>query len=1036
MRTFLRNLLIRSSFLFYGAKACAQTTYDWTGAISTDWSNPANWESTTAGLTTNPAVTYPGPADAARIGVLPLTNTSNFPVISSGGATSVGSIVWGTENYLNVSLVVNTTFTVNGSVNNTSAVAGNGTVSAYTFNLSGTGNFIVTGDLNIGYDDGFSTSNPGNNNSFAFNSSINVLNINGNVYLNVFQGYTNHRGFVPALNIVGGTVKTTSIQSVLTNSTTANKLLTADLTVGNASGSPAATLQLTGATALPSFSPYVTNTITFNNPGATVEYSGTTSQTVYTDTSVPNLNNTISYYSIKFSGTGVKTALPGNLNVAGDFTNTMANDACGCNSVSLQAPLVNFNGTTQSLYGGGGNGTTFYNVDFSNSGTKSMLSGSFNLASTGILTMMGSSTQLASGNQIFTLLSDANSSAAVATIPSGCLISGQVNVQRYLTGNHSNTYRDYRFLSSPVNLTSTTSGLTNYISLAYVNADFTLGSTVYHGALTAGLGGASNGFTIYNSNPILYFYKETLPINNVSFISGKHIGVNKVTATTVDLSDGSTGKSIPVGNGYILYYVGPNTRTNGSTAITPDNATLTAQGYLNQQNIQVNLLYAPTGGSPGQLSYTASLPGPGFNMVGNPYACTLDLSKVLLDNSTAINSVYMLSAAGPSQSYTTYTANGSSAPNLGFAVSGSGFMVHATGTGKTMTFHESEKAASQVLTGVLMGRPVPEPQTLTGLYMKLEQDSTHYTYCGIYFRDDWSAKFEDEDAVDMNAFTSMDIASLSADGIAAAVNHMPDYTKGSRIRLYTNAATAGAYTIKIEGVRNIDTLHYDIWLVDHYKNDSLSMASQGSYTFNIVQSDTATFGNGRFVLAIRRKPLPPYSLLSFTGQRTGDKIKITWKTSNESIFTNFVLQKQRADTSQYDQICSIKSNGSGNYSFTDVNAFTGYGNIYRLQQQDPDGKISYSQLVNIADNLSGINKNIIVYPNPASSTIQVQLNLVTPSPFYKVYIYGSNGSLMQSKSVNGNTWAHQVGQLLAGSYIIQVYDKTGNFIGENKFTKK
>ncbi|MDB5022319.1 MAG: pknD 4 [Mucilaginibacter sp.] len=1036
MRIFLQKLLILICFIFCAAEVSAQTIYDWTGAVSTDWSNPANWQSTTGGVTTKPAATYPGPADQAKVGVVAFTNSSNFPVISPGGATSVGSIVWGTEIYTNVSLVVNTTFTVNGDINNTSAVAGNGTVSAYTFTLSGTGTLIVTGNLNIGYDDGFSTSNPGNNNSFAFISSLNHLNITGNAFLNVYQGDTNHRGFVPELDVTGGTLTTTSVQSILTNSTSANKLLTANLSVGNASGSPAATLQLTGAAGLPSFSPYVTNTVTFNNPGATVEYSGGGSQSVYTDTSVPNLNNTISYYSIKFSGTGVKTALSGNLNIAGDFTNTMANDACGCNSVSLSAPLVNFNGTTQSLYGGGGSGTTFYNVDFSNSGTKSMLSGSFNLASTGILTMMGSSAQLASGNQIFTLLSDANSSAAIATIPSGCLISGQVNVQRYLTGNHSNTYRDYRFLSSPVNLTSTTSSLTNYISIAYLNANFTLGSTVYHGAFTAGLGGTSNGFNIFNSNPTVYFYKEMLPISNVTYISGKHIGVNKITATTVDLSDGSTGKSIPVGNGYILYFLGPNTRTDGSTATTPDNATLTASGYLNQQNVQVNLWYAPTGGTTGQLSYTASLPGPGFNMVGNPYACTINLSKVITDNSGSINSIYMLSAAGPSQYYTAYTANGSSAPNLGYAVSGSGFLVHATAVAKTLIFHESEKAASQALTGVLMGRPTPESQPLTGLYMKLEQDSAHYTYCGIYFRYDWSDKFESEDAVDLNSSAPLDIASLSADGFTAAVNHMPDYTKGSRIRLYTNAATDGAYAIKIEGIRNIDTLYYDIWLVDHYKNDSLNVRSQGSYAFNIVKSDTATYGNNRFVLAIRRRPLPPYSLLSFTGQRTGDKIKITWKTSNEGTFTNFVLQKQGVDVGQFNQIGSLKSDGSGNYSYTDANSFTGYGNVYRLQQQDPDAKISYSQLVSIADNLSGANKNIIVYPNPASSTIQVHLEIVTPSPFYKAYIYGANGNLVQSKSVNGNAWSHQVDQLLPGAYIIQVFDKTGNFIGENKFSKK
>jgi hypothetical protein len=1034
MRTFLLNLLILSCFVFYGSKACAQTTYDWTGAVSTDWSNPANWESTTSsGITTNPAATYPGPADAARIGVLPLTNTLNFPVISAGGATSVGSIVWGTENYLNVSLVVNTTFTVNGSVNNTSAVAGNGTVSAYVFSLSGTGTFIVTGDLNIGYDDGFSTSNPGNNNSFAFNSTINHLNINGNVFLNIFQGDTNHRGFVPALNVMGGTVTTTSVQSVLTNATSANKLLTANLTVGNSSGSPAATLQLTGANALPSFSPYVTNTVTFNNPGATIEYSGTTSQTVYTDTSVPNLNNTISYYSIKFSGTGVKTALPGNLNVAGDFTNTMANDACGCNSVSLKAPLVNFNGTTQSLNGGGGNGTTFYNVAFSNSGTKTMSSGTFQVADIGILTMSGSSTQLAAGNQILTLLSDAIGSANVATIPSGCLISGTVNVQRYLTGNNSNTYRDYRFLSSPVNLISTTSSLTNYISLAYLNANFTIGSTTYHGAVTAGLGGTSNGFNLFNSNPIIYFYKESLPISNATYISGKHIGVNKVSATTVDLSDGSVGKSIPVGNGYILFYVGPNTRTDGSTSLAPANATMTASGFLNQGNVKVNLWYTPTGGTSGQLSYTSSLPGPGFNMVGNPYACTIDLHQVILDNSTAINSIYMLTAAGPSQTYNAYTANGSSAPNLGYAVSGEGFIVHAPGTGKSLTFQESEKTATQALTGVLMGRPTNEP-TLTGLYMKIEQDSIHYDYCGIYFRSDWLDNFKPGDAMDINDYSALDISSLSADGFHDAVNHWSNYTKGSRIRLYVNASADGAYTLKIEGIRNIDTL-YDIWLIDRFKNDSLNIRRLGSYAFNVVKSDTTTYGGNRFVLAIRPNPDYPYQLLNFTAQKIArsPQVELDWKTRNILIYTNFTVERSNDGGKSFTVVGGLPgTGGSDNYSLTDKNPLYGQ-NLYRLKQEDMAGTVTYSKLVEVM--LTDNADKIQIYPNPAVSTIHVTINASASSPIYNSNIYTLKGNLVESKTVNGNTWSHQIGQLITGTYVIQVFDKTGNLIGENKFFK-
>ncbi|HVV53733.1 MAG TPA: hypothetical protein VHC47_00325, partial [Mucilaginibacter sp.] len=524
MKSIFRNIILILCLFLLSTKSYA-TIYDWTGATSTDWSNPANWESTSGGVTTNPAATYPGPTDTVRIGVLPLTNTANFPVISAGGATSVGNIVWGTENYLTVSLEINTTFTVNGNIENSASVASNGNVSAYVFNLSGTGTLTVTGSLYVGYDDGFTPLDPGNNNTFAFNSTIKQFTVAGGVNLNAYQGSTHHRGFLPALNISSGTMTTSSIQSSLVNSNVYNSTLAASVTVGNSSGTPTATLQLTGANALPSFSPYIVNTITFNNPGATVEYSGA-SQTVYTDASIANLSNTISYYNLKFSGTGVKTASGGNLNVAGDFTNTLAND--GSNYLDLSAlgqpstNTVNFNGTTQNLQGGGGNGTTFYNVEFTNSGTKSMTSGTFYLADVGILTMAGSnSTQLAAGNKILTLISDSTSTATVATIPSGNSVTGTVNVQRFVHGSPASlTMRGYRLVSSTV-YTGTVGGYNVSDVTWWIN-----------GTIVTGIPG--NGFDPSPlNNPSTYLYREDVTYSDVNFPTGNFKGIEKINNSPV-----------------------------------------------------------------------------------------------------------------------------------------------------------------------------------------------------------------------------------------------------------------------------------------------------------------------------------------------------------------------------------------------------------------------------------------------------------------------------------------------------------------------
>jgi sugar lactone lactonase YvrE len=641
-------------------------------------------------------------------------------------------------------------------------------------------------------------------------------------------------------------------------------------------------------------------------------------------------------------------------------------------------------------------------------------------------------------NGTFTLSSDANGSSSIAAIPTGASIKGTVNVQRYITGNNSNTYRGYRLLSSPV-YTAIINSI-NCISLAYLNA-------TVNGVNGAFTGGPGSGFSITNGNPTVYLYNESIPVSNAYFVSGKHVGIYAITGNTVSTVSNATGPvvittgvPIPVGNGYLLYFTGSNARTNGSTSITPDNTILTASGSLNQGDLPVTLWYAPTGGTTGpQLSYTPSLPGPGFNMMGNPYACTIDLNQVLLHNS-GIDAIYTLSPIGPTQAYAVFTQSGNSSPSPAYAVSGEGFIVHATAAAQSLTFHENEKASTIQLTGpqLLLGKPINEP-ALTGLYMKLEQDSIHHSYCGIYFRGDWSDKFEPGDAIDVNdnGF-QLDVSSLSADGIHAAVNHMPDYIKGSRIRLYANAPAGGAYTLKIEGIRNIDTL-YDIWLVDHYKNDSLNIRRLGSYAFNIVKSDTASYGNNRFVLAIRPNPAYAYQLLDFTAQRIAHspQVELDWKTRNILIYTNFTVERSNDGGKSFTVVGGLPgTGGSDNYSLTDQNPLYGQ-NLYRLKQEDMAGTITYSKLVEVMFTGNDNADKIQIYPNPAINLINLNVvDKTAGNTSYDILVTNSSGLIVKQATSAQLNWQANVADLLPGTYLIRVMNtKDKSLVGQSKFVK-
>lgn len=688
--------------------------------------------------------------------------------------------------------------------------------------------------------------------------------------------------------------------------------------------------------------------------------------------------------------------------------------------------------------------------------TVSNLSGSSSMASTATLTLAGRAI-LNNSSGTFTLKSDASGSATIANIPSTASVTGTYAVERFFTGGSVSANRGYRMLSSPVNQTSATFANTNTYSLSFLK----------NGAFTGGTGGTGSGFSGTSAGPTLYLYKETVTPSNASFTSGKHLGISTVNASTLVLSDGST-VSLPVGNGYLFYFVGPASRTSGSSAIAPADATTTSTGYINQGTFNVNLWYTPTNGV-GKLSYTAALAAPGFNMVGNPYPSTIDLNTVLTDNNnatTGIIAIYELNSrtGGSNQNYVVYTASGNSSPMVqGYAVSGGGFIVTAKSATSVLTFKESQKSNTQLTgsslimsapnaqaitaDGMLMpgaltvsqkklmaAQPPATSDALTGFYMKMEKDNLLYDYCGIYFKNGYSAKYESGDAVYLAGPTApVSMTSLSSDGVKTSVNLLPDYHNGSRVKLNVAANATGIYNLKLEGVRNIDTL-YDIYLMDHFKKDSLDIRRYGTYVFNLVSTDTTTFGANRFELVIRRKPVPQYLLTDFAGAKLTEGVNVTWKTVNESNYTGFTLEKLNATTNQYDPLYDKQSDGSASYSFIDHAPSSG-NNTYRLKQNDIDNRISYSQPITIFYDKNAAKGLFSVFPNPTVEVINVSIPATQASANYRFRLYNSSGSLIMQRSSNTGNWTQNVGSLKTGAYIVEVLKSDGVSLGKGKFIK-
>lgn len=728
---------------------------------------------------------------------------------------------------------------------------------------------------------------------------------------------------------------------------------------------------------------------------------------------------------------------------------------------SNAASGITWNGSlsTQYYYGGTNSFMSVGNMTVNNSagGTVQITGGATALYNT-LTLIKGNLYVNNTGSGSITLMSASTGSAAVAAIPSAYSITGMVNVQRYLTGNSASGYRSYRLLSPPVNSTSATSGTSNYISFGTLNSTYAVNGTSYYGAFTAGAG---SGFSFTNPNPTIYLYDEALnpsaTTKNSGFTTGKWAGITSISGTSVGITNTMLGNStvqVPVGNGFILFYIGStNGRSTTSPESTlPDNATMTNVGYLNQQAVKVNLWYTPTGGSAGNLSYTGSELSsnyPGYNMVGNPYASTIDLKQLYTDNynssTNAISSnFYELYDVNPSQNFTVYSASGgTSATNSSeYVVSGQGFVAVATLTGQSLTFKEDQKVSALTTSpldlNVLNNRTRTasanlSADTLQGLHLKLVVDTATYDECGIYFSKNCKDTFDSFDAADLDGINPKAyLSSYTADNTRVALNKMGDYVpNGKRVKLYVSTKANGIYKLNMTGIQNMDTTYFRVYLIDHALNDSLDMTAYKSYTFNFSAADTAAYHN-RFELAIERKDNRPYQLSVFSGQKVLQGIRLTWKTTDEQDYVKFALQK--LENGLYVTIDSVQSNGTGSYSYIDSKPSSG-SNTYRLLQ-NVNGQITYAGPVYINYNDQSADNGFSIYPNPSKSLIHITITSSTTQPAtYTAKTYNMLGKLVDNRLVSAESWTQDVSAYKDGVYVIELTTANGDVVGKAKFIK-
>ncbi|HVW94581.1 MAG TPA: PKD domain-containing protein [Mucilaginibacter sp.] len=739
------------------------------------------------------------------------------------------------------------------------------------------------------------------------------------------------------------------------------------------------------------------------------------------------------------------------LSVGCNIYNNATTGGKGILNASNTSSGVTWNGTISAQYYYGKNVKNTaeignMTVNNSSGGTITLTGGPVDIYNTITLTK-GNLVVDNSGNGDLTLKSSSSITASVAAIPSSYSITGLVNVERYISGG-AFKYRGYRFLSSPVYTAK--SGTNYYYDLSYLKTYTPI----------TGTQGTTGGMD-KTGNPTIYLYRDNVAFTNGSFNGGNFRGVNTINNSPlyhlgIDY-DGAF--DLHVGTGFWFFYRGnrDNIATKYITTTTAEPNVFVSRGTLNQQSVTVVNWYtqAPT------LQWTQVTGNDGYsgyNLVGNPYASSIDWNSRSSTNTNAgiyapsvSNTIYIYNES--TKVYGTYDGSNGINGASNIIPSGQGFYVKATNASAKLVFNEAAKTSSQVTgptaatgsTLLLSTKPMSGDNTSLE-YMRLElfKDSDNVEETIVRFDNTASNKYVDgEDSEHITGGGGVSFSSSSSDNVSLAINRIP-YPKiiGTVVGLNVNATASGQYSIHRTELRNIPDL-YEIWLLDAFKKDSLDLKNNSGYTFYINKADTNTFGSHRFSLIIRQNPALALRLLDFTAKKTSSGAQLNWKTENEKYYTNFTIERSTDGGETYKVLGGFASTDDGIYSFLDKNPDVA-ANTYRLKLEDLNGTVTYSDPVTLMyGHVADVNNNAVnIYPNPAVNTINVAIsqnnvNLNKGSnQSYRINVTNSSGKILKSVTVSRPDWQDNVSNLLPGTYVVDVINNTNNTaVGQAKFIK-
>ncbi len=279
-----------------------------------------------------------------------------------------------------------------------------------------------------------------------------------------------------------------------------------------------------------------------------------------------------------------------------------------------------------------------------------------------------------------------------------------------------------------------------------------------------------------------------------------------------------------------------------------------------------------------------------------------------------------------------------------------------------------------------------------------------------------------------------------------------------QVTLYYTAAELNALQSKASGTAYAFPNFYDLSMTKYASGGTgtfTAPASAGGVNVPIVITKYPNLATGpdyqvtfdansfsTFYLHPVRFPFAPLpvELTSFTGINTGDRNRLDWVTASETDSKKFILEKNTGGSSWIyvsELPAAGNSNTPKNYQLFDLSPAVG-DNYYRLKMIDIDGSFTYSNEINVVLRDAVINNIDNIYPNPANSHINVQIqSTATYNTRLIVYdVVGKEVYKMPIDLVKGYNMSQvDISLLNRGAYIVQFTD-ADNKIHTAKFIKQ